>query len=1126
MSAGRAAAARQGYVGMEVTKRPPFVVLAVDDLLDQEYVLQGQPGYANEPVRAGDMLLRVEGVAVSAGVDVQRLHELLAGSMHSMVELTFARSKGGEEYSIKVRRHGMHEHERRPAATPPASPRSVDIGDAEISRLQARIKELEAANADADAKLRISALEADAAKHECEEVKKQLEELKWASNITATATTYAESESRTLDELEIQTKGMGDTMQRARVLAHANQLRLSDMTTAEDQLRMDLAKSQNESEGIRHRLEQSLEAAKTLEDRLSAIQRDSISNGCQIATLEENFEKERARAQTAETALLKAEQEVVSQGVQVIRLQDELNLLEQEHEQLQARLTEIDTEGAASMMALEEQVAMVAELEEKIAKLEAERSSVSHDSEANLGALREAVAASLARASSAQEKLEKAEAAAATANEKNARITFELEQAQSECQQLTAKLSLMDTQSAASEQALNQQLETVLQLQSEIKEEKDRTERAESDKQQAVLSKDRLQDALNTAEIELQTLRIALDDKVAEHRKVETSLRASQMDLTRRAAENMELDERVKQIQSDLERLEQERQILSDRLATSNSLLSTTQTEGAELQQKFEACQAELEAARKDCAQFRGELKASRDELIAHKGVSAQHIMQLEKERQSLSDELGLAESQSAAAQRDLNACKESLQASKDDLARARESIEAHEADLAAVKAANSQLGEELARVTSGSAEGLDRVVEERKALAEELAAARALVAEQQERAGEAEAGLVRAEKETAQVSAALSSLEDSLASLQDEMEQMKRYRDQASETISAAEGDRLELQEQIVSWRAENARMKRELDQTSQKLSASEKERLKLQEQTSSLDIDRERAVRSLEEDRSAECSRADLAKAALANAEEQAAKLREQCQGLADKVRALQEERGALRSDLYHLQVAFEAHEGAVQVSGAEFKRENSLRLAAQADHEAAMQSAARELEREKVRADNAEKELRDLERTNADLSAAIKNSDAEHVEKCRELLEKIFRAESEAATQEKRAEGAVQDLTKAEAHHLELFDKISKGEEDNKDLKRQVEVIEDLKRQVAEETKRADAAEASVREIGAERVHLSADREALAGMQPEESASLHRVMIFVDVSNRLVQWQASSSGSRVELNRWWLN
>jgi hypothetical protein len=58
---------------MQVTKRPPFVVLEVDDLMDQHYVLQGQAGYSNEFVARGDKLLRVDGLDVQcvAGTDAR-----------------------------------------------------------------------------------------------------------------------------------------------------------------------------------------------------------------------------------------------------------------------------------------------------------------------------------------------------------------------------------------------------------------------------------------------------------------------------------------------------------------------------------------------------------------------------------------------------------------------------------------------------------------------------------------------------------------------------------------------------------------------------------------------------------------------------------------------------------------------------------------------------------------------------------------------------------------------------------------------------------------------------------------------------------------------------------------------
>lgn len=53
-----------GYVGMEVTTRYPFTVVPVDDLMDEQYVLQGQPGYANEIVMPVDKLCSVDGTAV------------------------------------------------------------------------------------------------------------------------------------------------------------------------------------------------------------------------------------------------------------------------------------------------------------------------------------------------------------------------------------------------------------------------------------------------------------------------------------------------------------------------------------------------------------------------------------------------------------------------------------------------------------------------------------------------------------------------------------------------------------------------------------------------------------------------------------------------------------------------------------------------------------------------------------------------------------------------------------------------------------------------------------------------------------------------------------------------------
>lgn len=107
---------RKGIVGMEVNKEgPPFHVQSVEDLMDRNYILQGQQGYNNEIVKAGDKLICVDGKSVEH-VNISGLHAVLGGEIHSLVELMFERASTLEHYSISVRRHGMREHERKPVS--------------------------------------------------------------------------------------------------------------------------------------------------------------------------------------------------------------------------------------------------------------------------------------------------------------------------------------------------------------------------------------------------------------------------------------------------------------------------------------------------------------------------------------------------------------------------------------------------------------------------------------------------------------------------------------------------------------------------------------------------------------------------------------------------------------------------------------------------------------------------------------------------------------------------------------------------------------------------------------------------------------------------------------------------
>ena len=61
------------FAGLEVTQKPPHAVVAVDDLVDPNFVPQGKPGYSNPVVRVGDRILVVSG-RPAEHVPVQEIH--------------------------------------------------------------------------------------------------------------------------------------------------------------------------------------------------------------------------------------------------------------------------------------------------------------------------------------------------------------------------------------------------------------------------------------------------------------------------------------------------------------------------------------------------------------------------------------------------------------------------------------------------------------------------------------------------------------------------------------------------------------------------------------------------------------------------------------------------------------------------------------------------------------------------------------------------------------------------------------------------------------------------------------------------------------------------------------------
>jgi len=97
--------ATPGSVGLVVTREAPHSVLQVADMCDVNGVMQGDSGYNNPAVLAGDRLLAVNGVAVEMQ-PIAEVHALLRGPTGTRLEMNLAR--GRQAFSIRVMRHLPH----------------------------------------------------------------------------------------------------------------------------------------------------------------------------------------------------------------------------------------------------------------------------------------------------------------------------------------------------------------------------------------------------------------------------------------------------------------------------------------------------------------------------------------------------------------------------------------------------------------------------------------------------------------------------------------------------------------------------------------------------------------------------------------------------------------------------------------------------------------------------------------------------------------------------------------------------------------------------------------------------------------------------------------------------------
>ena len=126
-----------GFVGLMVSTDPPHAVSAVHDLLDTNGVVQGAPGYKNERVDPGDLIMFINKQDVRQ-LSVDDLHELLRGQLHSAVEIVLQRKKTMAVYTVEVLRHRKHEYSKPDPLQKSFSheysepPFKIEIGDAPV----------------------------------------------------------------------------------------------------------------------------------------------------------------------------------------------------------------------------------------------------------------------------------------------------------------------------------------------------------------------------------------------------------------------------------------------------------------------------------------------------------------------------------------------------------------------------------------------------------------------------------------------------------------------------------------------------------------------------------------------------------------------------------------------------------------------------------------------------------------------------------------------------------------------------------------------------------------------------------------------------------------------------------
>jgi len=100
-------------LGLEVSVGPPHTITAVTDVQDKHGTEKDMPGYANEAICPGDIILKVDGAVVESK-PVATLNRALKGDLNTCVDIELRSASTNKTYSVTALRHARQSNNSPP----------------------------------------------------------------------------------------------------------------------------------------------------------------------------------------------------------------------------------------------------------------------------------------------------------------------------------------------------------------------------------------------------------------------------------------------------------------------------------------------------------------------------------------------------------------------------------------------------------------------------------------------------------------------------------------------------------------------------------------------------------------------------------------------------------------------------------------------------------------------------------------------------------------------------------------------------------------------------------------------------------------------------------------------------